>query len=83
MNVHEAVARACKEPTLPDALAWISVWENDRAVKQALRNTEQGIRNPDGSLWDTCFRVCFEMVLREWEKKHLNPNEPASKWRYE
>jgi hypothetical protein len=63
VNITEAVKRACQEPTLADALAWIAVWENDRAVKQAIRNHVLGEQNPDGSLWDTCFRRCFEEVL--------------------
>lgn len=71
MNIIEAVKHACQEPTLADALAWIAVWENDRAVKQAIRNKESGERNPDGSLWDTCFRRCFEEVLAQYPRASI------------
>lgn len=51
-----------------DALAKDLVWENDRAVKQALENYKNGTpSNPDtGAMWDTCFRFIL--------KKHLGEN---------
>lgn len=67
MTLQEAVAKACQEPTLVDALVWIAMWENDRAVHQALRNTESGQRDPNGRLWDTLFRRCFEEVLKQYK----------------
>lgn len=48
--------------TLLDALSHVALWENERAVRQALR----GVRDPStGQLWDTCFRYAFEAVLRQ------------------
>ena len=60
------VERACEEPTLADALSWIAVWENDRVVRQALRNEKSGERGVDGSQWDTCFKWLFEQVLNKY-----------------
>ena len=57
MNIDEAVERACKEPTLLDALAWICVWESERAIEQALK----------GARWDTCFKLCLNRVLDSYE----------------
>lgn len=68
MNLQEAVERACSEPTLVDALAWIAVWEADRAVKQALRNEKTAQRGPDGRQWDTCFKLAFQWVLERYPK---------------
>jgi hypothetical protein len=64
MNVEEAGARACEEPTLAKALAWIAVWEAERAIGQALRceRTGQSTAAP-GQTHDTCFEVCFTRVL--------------------
>jgi len=59
----EAVIKACQEPTLLDALAWICVWENDRAVKQA-REHEQ---------WGTCFKLCLSKVMNLYTMKHECP----------
>jgi hypothetical protein len=70
MTLKEAVARACEEPTLLDALTWIAVWESERVVQQARKFYETGRRNPDGSGWDTCFRSCFDPVMKAWEEKH-------------
>ncbi len=56
----EAKMRALEEPTLLDALAWIAVWECERAIKQAKRNEFAG--------WDACFKYCFQAVMTAWEK---------------
>lgn len=65
MNITEALDRACQEPSLLDALTWMAVWENDRAVHQALRNKESGERAPEGGLWETCFRHSFQRLLEQ------------------
>jgi len=57
MNITEAVARACEEPTLLDALSWICVWESERVVKQARKNER----------WETCFKTCLERVMEQYE----------------
>jgi len=64
MNITEATKRACKEPTLLDALTWICVWESERVVKQAKKN----LRDLEGKGWDTCFRACLKEVMREYRK---------------
>ncbi len=81
MTLTEAARKACECPTLPDALAWICVWECERAVRQALHNcrlegdTIVVLRNTDagGRGWDTCFMLCIGAVIMEWarEKKGL------------
>lgn len=67
--VDVAVARACKEPTLADALAWIALWECERVIPaaRAFLNGETP-RGPDGKGWDTCFKLLIERVLREWRE---------------
>lgn len=69
MTLREAVARACQEPTLLDALAWIAIWETERVVQQAIRNEKSGERNPDGSQWDTCFKLSFQDVMSTWNAR--------------
>ncbi len=56
LGITEAVRRACKEPTLLDALSWICVWESERVVKQARKNSQ----------WETCFKVCLRYVTENY-----------------
>jgi len=56
MNTKEATERACKEPTLLDALTFICIWESERVVKQARKNMT----------WETCFRVSLDSVLKTY-----------------
>lgn len=58
LNIDEAVARACEQPTLVDALTWICVWESERVVQQARREVE----------WETCFRICIQRVMDNYER---------------
>ncbi|MFI5296912.1 MAG: hypothetical protein ACHREM_02345 [Polyangiales bacterium] len=68
MNIDEAVARACKEPTLVEALTWIAVWETERVVQQALKWKETGVSTASGGAgWDTCFGRLFERVTDYYE----------------
>ena len=79
MSLWQASSEACKQPTLMDALSWICVWENDRSVRQALRNNcrlESGTlvvgKDSDATMgqgWDTCFGICLKTVMEEWERK--------------
>jgi len=62
MNLDEAVKKACEEPTLAKALAWIAIWESERVVRFVLRHR--------GQSWDTCFRLCFERVLERYTTLH-------------
>jgi hypothetical protein len=67
MKIDEAVARACREPTLSDALSWIAVWESERAIRQAIEYTKNGNSTAShGGGWDTCFKYCFDRVLEKW-----------------
>jgi hypothetical protein len=66
LNLTQAVARAVQEPTLLDALSWIAIWDNDRAVRQAFR----GVRDPNsGALWETNFLFLFKQVTEAWNAK--------------
>jgi hypothetical protein len=67
MNIDQAVARACEEPTLLEALSWICVWENDRSVRQAVAN--------NGAGWDTCFTLCIKRVMESYPKS--SPEDQA------
>jgi len=66
MNIIEAVNRACKEPTLLDALSFICVWESERIVKQVLNNYGSG---SNGTMWDTYFKVCLKSVLENYKEQ--------------
>lgn len=68
MNIGDAVKRACKEPTLLDALTWICIWESERVVRQARQNEQ----------WGTCFKIClksvmdaFSMLGKEYREKEI------------
>lgn len=75
-NIDAAVDRALAEPTLADALVFLAIWENDRAVKQAIKNHESGERAPNGALWETYFALCFKRLLRKYpDKKQEKPIE--------
>jgi len=63
VNLESAVARACEEPTLLDALTWIAIWEAERAIQQALEQQRTGISTAAAGSWDTCFRTAFQRVL--------------------
>ncbi|RKY70354.1 MAG: hypothetical protein DRQ14_09060 [Candidatus Latescibacterota bacterium] len=63
MNIDEVVVRACREPTLLDALTRICVWESERVVAQAMNGSRNG---QDGAGWDTCFRLCLSKVMDEY-----------------
>lgn len=66
-KLDEAVRKACEQPSLVDALTWIAVWESERAIQQARRFFETGTSTAaHGGGWDTCFKVCFERVMKEY-----------------
>lgn len=67
MNFQEAIDRACQEPTLPEALAWVAVWETERVVKQAIECERTGVSTAgNGGKWDTCFTILFKRVLQKY-----------------
>lgn len=71
MNFDKAVAQACEEPTLVDALSWIAIWESEHAVRQALEHARTGVSTAShGGGWDTCFKHCFEAVMTKWASAH-------------
>ena len=62
-NIEFAVARACKEPSLLDALSWICGWESERIVKQVRENYGSGA---NGAGWDACFKFCLKQVIDKY-----------------
>jgi len=66
MNLEQAVERAVREPSLADALAWIAVWECDRAVQQALSAERGNNTAGNGGTYETAFKLCFERVTQTW-----------------
>ena len=67
MDLTEAAKKACEEPTLIDALNFIAIWETERIIKQYDAYKETGVSTTgDDKKWDTCFKVCFKEVLRQW-----------------
>jgi hypothetical protein len=62
MKLDEATTNACKEKTLIEALTHIAVWESERAIQQALASK--------GDKWNTCFRTCFESVIKQWQTEN-------------
>ena len=75
MNLQEAVAEACKQPTLVDALSWICVWEGERAVQQAIEFKKTGISTAAHGGWDFCFTRCIEAVMAVYEGEKGLPHE--------
>lgn len=70
----EAVDKACEEPTLLDALSWISLWECERVIPTAHKflNGETS-RGPNGHGWDTCFKFLLKEVMEQYPlRKTLN-----------
>jgi len=67
-----AVERACQEPTLVDALAWIALWECERVIPVAHVVLNGGPRvGGDGRGWDTCFHLLIDRVLKAWRDDPL------------
>lgn len=66
MNLTQAVARACQEPTFVEGLTFLAVWETERVVAQAKRD----VANPDGSKWETCFGHIFKEFVSEWKGRN-------------
>lgn len=73
MKLDQILKNALEKPTLVDALSYVAVWENDRAVHEALRNHENKVRTFEGGLWETCFKFLFGEVLK------LYPQQPIEK----
>lgn len=82
-SFQEALRWACEEPTLVKALAWICLWECDRAVRQALRNDaarREGRDHPPtshGGLYETCFEFALGRTLERWESGPTSPEPRA------
>lgn len=79
MNITEAIERACQEPTLIKALSFMAIWENERAVKQALewQKTDKSTASHSGS-HDTCFETSFKMLLEKYPCPRVT--EPGKLW---
>jgi hypothetical protein len=64
MTLDEAVAQACEASTLPRALAFICVWEHERAVAQA----KSTLGRPE-----TCFETSLKAVIDAFEEQKNRP----------
>lgn len=65
-NIDAAVKIALTQPSLVAALSWMAVWESERVVRQAIRNTIDDTREADGKRWDTCFEFAFNRLIEKW-----------------
>jgi len=67
-KVDNVLERALTKPTLASALSYVADWDNERAVRQALRNVGPDNRGEtgDGGLWNTTFEHLFTRVLDAW-----------------
>lgn len=63
-KLEDLIERALMEPTIEEALAWICMWDTERAIQQALRN--QGT----GKGWETCSLFFIRQVTKAWNEKH-------------
>lgn len=72
MDLESAVDRACREPTLLDAISWIALWECERVIPKAhsFLNGETS-RNADGMGWETCFKYAINEVMKAYTVKKL------------
>jgi len=68
MHYKDTVKVALQKPTLLEALSYVCDVDCDRAVKQALKNTENNHRELDGKLYDTCFTFLLKEVLDSYGK---------------
>lgn len=70
MNFQEAVDKACKEPTLLDALSWICVWENERVIPIAMDAKLGKIpRGPNSQGWNSCFKFLIKEVMEQYPQQ--------------
>lgn len=63
--IDQAIVRACQEPTLTKALAFIAIWECERVIPIAhafLSGKE--IRNADGQGWHTRMATPSEIGIK-------------------
>lgn len=61
-NLDELIENACKQPTLLDALSFVSIFDTDRAVQQAKSNNFQN--------WETISKFLIEKVLEKYVCYH-------------
>jgi len=68
VKIHEIVAQALAKKTLAEALSHVATWDNERSVRQAIRNVGPDNRGETGhgGLWDTTFEFLFKRVLDAW-----------------
>lgn len=68
MNFDQIVERACQEPTLVDALVFAAIWENERAIKQAVECEKSKISTAShlDAKFDTCFGLLFKSIIKTW-----------------
>ncbi len=67
MTFDEAINRACEEPTLVSALAWIAIWDADRAIQQARLFDKTGVSTAAYGNWDHCVEYLFKQVFERFD----------------
>lgn len=55
-GVMTPIDRACQEPTLVKALAYIALWESERIVRWAREHDQ----------WDSCFEFLIGQVMERY-----------------
>lgn len=66
-TIHDIVKRACEQPTLIDALSFVSVWDTDRAVRQSKDN---GFKS---------YETFSKFLIKEVLENYYNENKPMFK----
>lgn len=70
----DLISRAIAKPTLLDAIAFVCLWDTDRAVRQAVHNSTPGLEkiatHHDGALYDTCTTHLIREVIKAWDQEY-------------
>jgi len=53
-NIEDSIRKACKKPTLLEALEFVAICEMGRIVEKV---------RADPGPWDSCFGYCFKRVM--------------------
>lgn len=72
MNLEEAIDRALKKQTLVKALAFMAIWESERAIRQRDECLRTGVSTAahEGT-HDTCFEASFTALFHRLGMKKI------------
>lgn len=72
MNLSEAIQEANKIESLSEALAYLAVWETERAIKQQNEWLLTGVSTAGhGGSHDTCFALIFRTFLEQRDARSV------------